>query len=214
MATTKIPRILVEQNAEIATDEIVHFDIHNMIYVIRGKQVMVDHDLAMLYKIETGRLNEAVKRNISRFPERYRFQLTKGEYENLKSQIAISSSDENNNGYGGRRTLPYVFTEQGIAMLSSVLRSDVAVRVSIQIMDTFVEMRKYMANTSLIYNQLNLIEARQIHYQAETDEKFEKVFTYISEHEEANQKVFFDGQIYDAFSLIVTLIQKAEKKSH
>lgn len=212
MASTKISRILAEQNAEIAADKRVHSDIHNMIYVIRGKQVMVDYDLAMLYKVETGRLNEAVKRNISRFPERFRFQLTKDEYENLKSQFAISSLDENNNGYGGRRTLPYVFTEQGIAMLSSVLRSDVAVRVSIQIMDTFVEMRKYMANTSLIYNQLNLIETRQINYQSETDEKFEKVFAYISEHEEANQKVFFDGQIYDAFSLIVSLIQKAEKQ--
>jgi len=129
----------------------------------------------------------------------------------LKSQIATSSS-EDDNGYGGRRKLSFVFTEQGIAMLSAVLRSDVAIRVSIRIMDTFVEMRKYMANTSLLYERLNAMEVRQINYQAETDERFERVFEYISEHEESSQKVFFDGQIYDAFSLIVNLIQKAEKE--
>lgn len=108
--------------------------------------------------------------------------------------------------------MPFVFTEQGIAMLSAVLRSDVAIRVSILIMDTFVEMRKYMANTSLLYERLNAMEVRQINYQTETDERFEKVFEYISEHEESSQKVFFDGQIYDAFSLIVSLIQKADKE--
>lgn len=108
--------------------------------------------------------------------------------------------------------MPYVFTEQGIAMLSAVLRSDVAIRVSIRIMDTFVEMRKYMANTSLLYERLNAMEVRQINYQNETDERFERVFEYISENEESSQKVFFDGQIYDAFSLIVSLIQKAKKE--
>ena len=182
-----------------------------MIYVIRNQQVMIDSDLAMLYQVETKRLNEAAKRNISRFPERFRFQLTKEEYEILKSQIATSSS-EDDNGYGGRRKLPFVFTEQGIAMLSAVLRSDVAIRVSIRIMDTFVEMRKYMANTPLLYDRLKEIEVRQINYQTETDDRFERVFAYISEHEESSQKVFFDGQIYDAFSLIVSLIQKAKKE--
>lgn len=113
----------------------------------------------------------------------------------MKSQIATSSS-EDDNGYGGRRKLPFVFTEQGIAMLSAVLHSDVAIRVGIRIMDTFVEMRKYMANTSLLYERLNAMEVRQINYQAETDERFERVFAYISEHEESSQKVFFDGQIY------------------
>lgn len=191
--------------------EITQFDIRSMIYVIRNQQVMIDSDLAMLYQVETKRLNEAAKRNISRFPERFRFQLTKEEYENLKSQIATSRL-EDDNGYGGRRKLPYVFTEQGIAMLSAVLRSDVAIRVSIRIMDTFVEMRKYMANTSLLYERLNAMEVRQINYQNETDERFERVFEYISENEESSQKVFFDGQIYDAFSLIVSLIQKAKKE--
>ena len=186
-------------------------DIKSLIYVVRNQQVMIDSDLAMLYQVETRVLNQAVKRNISRFPERFRFQLTKEEYENLKSQFVISSL-EDDNGYGGRRKLPFVFTEQGIAMLSAVLHSDVAVRISIKIMDTFVEMRKYMANTSLLYERLNTMEIRQINFQTETDERFERVFKYISEHEESSQKVFFDGQIYDAFSLIVNLIQKADKE--
>ncbi len=108
--------------------------------------------------------------------------------------------------------MPFVFTEQGIAMLSAVLHSDAAIRVSIRIMDTFVKMRKYMANTSLLYERLNAMEVRQINYQTKTDEHFERVFAYISEHEESSQKVFFDEQIYDAFSLIVSLIQKAKKE--
>lgn len=206
-------KVLSKVNTDIQEPhtEVTQFDIRSMIYVVRNQQVMIDNDLAMLYQVETKRLNEAAKRNISRFPERFRFQMTKEEYENLKSQFATSSL-EDDNGYGGRRKLPYVFTEQGIAMLSAVLRSEVAIRVSIRIMDTFVEMRKYMANTSLLYERLNAIEVRQINYQTETDERFERVFEYISEHEEASQKVFFDGQIYDAFSLIVSLIQKAEKE--
>ena len=201
----------INDDTQVTGIESAGADIKSMIYVIRNQQVMIDSDLAMLYQVETKRLNEAAKRNISRFPERFRFQLTKEEYENLKSQIATSSS-EDDNGYGGRRKLPFVFTEQGIAMLSAVLRSDVAIRVSIRIMDTFVEMRKYMANTSLLYERLNAMEVRQINYQAETDERFERVFEYISEHEESSQKIFFDGQIYDAFSLIVNLIQKADKE--
>ena len=177
---------------------------------------MLDSDLAMLYQVETKRLNEAVRRNITRFPERFRFQLTKDEYENLRSQIATSSSDRLENlrsqfvtssmdgknvVQGGRRYMPYVFTEQGIAMLSSVLRSDIAISVSIRIMDSFVEMRKYMANASLLHERLNTMEIRQINYQKATDERFDKVFDYIAAHEDYEQRVFFDGQIYDAFSL-------------
>lgn len=205
---------LVEVNNDLSVSNVenTRYDIKSMIYVVRNQQVMIDNDLAMLYQVETRTLNQAVKRNITRFPERFRFQLTKEEYENLKSQIVISSLETEKGGYGGRRKLPFVYTEQGIAMLSAVLRSEVAIRMSIHIMDTFVEMRKYMANTSLLYERLNAMEIRQIAYQTETDERFNKVFEYISEHEEANQKVFFDGQIYDAFSLIVSLIHKAEKE--
>lgn len=105
--------------------------------------------------------NQAVKRNIARFPERYRFQLTEEEYANLKSQNVISSSENN---YGGRRKLPYVFSEQGIAMLSSVLHSDIAVQVSLRIMDTFVEMRRFIANNQLLFEKISSVELKQLEY--------------------------------------------------
>lgn len=184
--------------------------IKNLIYVIRGQQVMMDKDLAFLYQVETGALNRAVKRNIKRFPESFCFQLSEEEYENLRCQTGISSLEINS--YGGRRYLPYVFTEQGIAMLSAVLRSDVAIQVSIKIMNTFVEMRRFMANNSLILNRINEIEVKQLIYKKDTDEKFDKVFQYISERQEVSQKIFFEGQIYDAFSLLTELISKAEKE--
>ena len=113
-------------------------------------------------------------------------------------------------GRGGRRTLPYVFTEQGISMLASVLHSDVAINVSIGIMRAFVEMRRFIANNALLFERISNVELKQLEYQKKTDEKLEQIFEYISDHEESNQKIFFDGQIYDAFSLLTGLIQKAE----
>ena len=142
----------------------------------------------------------------------FRFQLTKEEYQNLRCQTGISSSAQGENNYGGRRTLPYVFTEQGISMLASVLHSEVAIKVSIGIMRTFVEMRRFIANNALLFERISNVELKQLEYQKQTDEKLDQIFEYISDHEESNQKVFFDGQIYDAFSLIVSLIQKAEKE--
>ncbi|MCM1048385.1 MAG: ORF6N domain-containing protein [Clostridiales bacterium] len=198
--------VVVESNTE---------QIQNLIYVIRGKQVLLDSDLAMLYHVETRTLNQAVKRNISRFPERFRFQLTKSEFENLKSQNVTLSSGDN---YGGRRFMPYAFTEQGIAMLSSVLKSDVAVQVSINIMDTFVEIRKYMADTVYLFKQVNDVVARQIEsdikreaFEKKTEEQLAQVFKYISDHEEDSRKIFFDGQIFDAFSLMTDIVQQANK---
>ncbi len=185
--------------------------IQRMIYVVRGEQVMLDSDLAMLYQVETKNLNKAMKRNIARFPEDFCFKLSLEEYSNLRFQFGTSSQDNNENGHGGRRNLPYVFTEQGISMLSSVLRSEVAVNISITIMRTFIEMRKYMANTSLIYDRINEIEVNQKSYQMESNEKFNQVFKYISDHEESQQKVFYDGQIYDAFSLIIRIISEATR---
>lgn len=108
--------------------------------------------------------------------------------------------------------MPYVYTEQGISMLASVLHSEVAINVSIGIMRTFVELRKFIANNALLFERISSVELRQLEYQKQTDEQLEQIFEYISEHEESNQKVFFDGQIYDAFSLIVNLIQKANKE--
>lgn len=172
--------------------EITRPSIEKRIYVIRDKQVMLDSDLAVLYQVETGALNRAVKRNISRFPEDFRFQLTKEEYQNLRCQTGISSFAQDENNYGGRRTLPYVFTEQGISMLASVLHSEVAIKVSIGIMRTFVEMRRFIANNALLFERISNVELKQLEYQKQTDEKLD--------------------QIFDAFSLIVSLIQKAEKE--
>ncbi len=180
-------------------------EIQEMIYIIRGKQVMVDSDLAELYKVTTGNLNKAMKRNLSRFPEHFCFQLTEPEYENLRFQNGTSSS---NNNYGGRRYMPYVFTEQGIAMLSAVLKSDVAVDVSIKIMNSFVEMRKFLLSNKEMFARLDRVELKQL----ETDKKFEEVFEYIGTNTEVKQNIFFDGQIYDAFSFIVGIVKKAKEE--
>ncbi len=191
------------QELDISVDENA---IKSLIYVVRGQQVMLDSDLAELYQVETKRINEGVKRNQQRFPETFCFQLSEEECDALRSQFATSKEK------GGRRYLPYVFTEQGIAMLSAVLRSDVAIQVSIRIMNTFVEMRRFMASNSLVLSRISEMEVKQLLYQRDTDEKFDKVFQYISEHEEVSQKIFFEGQIYDAFSLLTDLVSKAEKE--
>lgn len=166
----------------------------------------------MLYNVETKRLNESVKRNSKRFPENFCFQLNEEEYEALRSQIATSNiTTESISAKGGRRYLPYVFTEQGIAMLSAILRSDEAITVSLNIMNTFVKMRGFLEENALMFERLSNLELKQLQYQKESNEKFDKIFAYISEHEEAEQHIFFDGQIYDAFSLLVSLIEKSEK---
>lgn len=180
-------------------------EIQNMIYTIRGKQVMVDSDLATLYQVTTKRLNEQVRRNKNRFPSEFMFRLTAEEYEYLRSQNATSSEE---NAHGGRRYMPYVFTEQGIAMISAVLKSDVAVEVSIKIMNSFVEMRRFLISNKEMFARLDRVELKQL----ETDKKLEEVFNYIATNTEVKQNVFFDGQIYDAFSFIVELIKKAKKE--
>lgn len=204
--------IITNDKTEIAVAEPVQSDIRSLIYVVRGQQVMLDSDLAMLYQVETRIFNQAVKRNIARFPDNFRFQLSKEEYDFLRSQSVISKPDDTQEKRGGRRYLPFAFTEQGIAMLSAVLRSDVAIQVSINIMNTFVELRKFVSNNALLFERINEVELKQLQYQRQTDEKFEKVFEYISGHEESTQKIFFEGQIYDAFELLVDLIRKATRK--
>lgn len=180
-------------------------EIQNMIYTIRDKQVMIDSDLATLYQVTTKRLNEQVRRNKNRFPSEFMFRLTAEEYENLRSQNATSSED---NAHGGRRYMPYAFTEQGISMLSAVLKSDVAVEVSIKIMNSFVEMRRFLLSNKEMFARLDRVELKQL----ETDKKLEEVFNYIATNTEVKQNIFFDGQIYDAFSFIVGLVKKAKKE--
>ncbi len=180
-------------------------EIQNLIYTIRDKQVMIDSDLAGLYQVETKYLNRQRSRNADRFPEDFCFQLTKEEYEVLRCQNVTSKNEE---GSGGRRYMPYMFTEQGIAMLSAVLKSDIAVDVSIKIMDTFVRMRNFFVSNKDMFARLDRVELKQI----ETDKKLEEVFNYIASNTEVKQKIFFDGQIYDAFSFIADLIGKAQSK--
>lgn len=204
--TTKM--ILLNEETNIEPYEIE--DIKQKIYTIRGKQVMLDSDIAMLYEIETKKLNQSVKRNKKRFPKEYCFQLSEIELENLRSQFVTSSL--NKNSYGGRRYLPYAFTEQGVAMLSAVLHSDKAINLSIKIINAFVEMRRFVLNNQMLFQKISNLELKQIEYQKSTNDKFEKVFEYIEGHKEVEQKVFFDGQVYDAFSMMVDLIKKAEKE--
>lgn len=183
-------------------------NIKNLIYTIRGKQVILDSDVAMLYHYETKYINLAVRRNKERFPENFCFQLTDIETENLRLQFATSSLTREN--YGGRRTLPYVFTEQGIAMLSGLLRNEIAVKVSINIMNAFVEMRKFLVANGQVFQEINTIKGKLL----EHDKKFDIVFNELQteNQEEFKQKIFFNGQIYDAYSLIIDIIRRAKSK--
>ncbi|MBS7321216.1 MAG: ORF6N domain-containing protein [Myroides sp.] len=178
--------------------------IKNLIYTIRDKQVILDSDIAKIYQVETKVFNQAVKRNVERFPENFRFQLTQDEFDtiNLRSQFVTSSFN-----YGGRRYLPYVFTEQGIAMLSAVLRSDVAVKVSIEIMNAFVEMRKLLISNASLFHRLNKIELKQL----ESDQKFEEIFKALeSDKLHSDKGVFYDGQIFDAYTFVSDIIRSAK----
>ncbi len=142
----------MEENKLIIQNELSNEDIKNLIYTIRGKQVMLDSDVARLYHYETRRINETVKRNIERFPMEFCFQLTSKEYEHLKSQIATS------NARGGKQKLPYVFTEKGILMLSGLLKNEVAIEVSIKIVEAFVEMRKFISSNGQLFERLTNVE--------------------------------------------------------
>ena len=188
-------------------------DIKRRIFTIRGKQVMLDSDLAELYGYDVKRLNEQVRRNKERFPEDFMFQLTKVEVNFVKSQFATSQRSDFFAGQeGGRRKLPNVFTEQGIYMLSTVLRGELAVKQSIFIMRAFREMRHFITNNAALFERISSVELRQLEYQKQTDKRFDQLFEFIGEHTETHQKIFFDGQIYDAFSLLIELIQKAEQE--
>ncbi|MEA3415004.1 MAG: ORF6N domain-containing protein [Thermodesulfobacteriota bacterium] len=180
-------------------------DIQSRIFEVRGLQVMLDYVLAELYGVEVKRLNEQVKRNINRFPKRFRFQLTKQELENLKSQFATSSKDSQ---HGGKRKLSYAFTEQGVSMLSAVLKSETAINVSIQIMDAFVNMRKFLTNNASIFQRLDKVEQKQLI----TDTKLDKVLNAIELKEiTPKQGIFYNGQIFDAYKLVADIIRTAKK---
>lgn len=177
----------------------VNNNVENMIYEIRGVQVMLSSDVAKLYQVETRRINEVIKRNIKRFPDTFCFQLTENEFNNLRSQFAISSE----NSHGGVRYLPYVLTEQGIMMLSGLLKSDIAVKVNVQIIDAFVKLRRYVSN-SLINNEMLLNHEHRIL-------KLENTFNKMQKKEKINT-IFFEGQIFDAYTLLLDLFDSAKEE--
>lgn len=186
--------------------------VQNLIYTIRGQQVMLDSDLAELYGYEVKRLNEQVRRNINRFPQDFMFQLTVEEIpERLKSQFATLNDNGNRRGLHIKK-LPYAFTEQGIYMLATVLRGELAEKQSIYIMRAFREMRHFIANNTLMFERIKSVELKQLEYQKQSDEKFEHIFNYIADHEESSQKIFFSGQIFDAFSLLTDIVSQAKKE--
>jgi hypothetical protein len=175
--------------------------LQDKIYIIRDMAVMLDFELAEIYKVETRIFNQAVKRNLSRFPEKYRFQLTDKEFDNLRSQIVISSE------HGGRRYLPYVFTEQGVSMLSAVLRSDTAIDISIKIIDSFVAMRKFITNNAGIFQRVENIEQKLLRH----DDNFNKIFNALeSGYTKPTQGVFYDGEIFDAYAFVNKLVKEAK----
>jgi len=174
-------------------------EIQGKIYLIRGKQVMLDRDLAELYQVETRALNQAVKRNINRFPNDFMFQLTNEEVENLKSQFVISSFS-----HGGLRNSPFVFTEQGVSMLASVLKSKIAVSVSIQIIRIFVSFRKFASENILLFEKIKVLENKVNGH----DNKLEQL---INANLPKTEGIFYDGQIFDAYAFVSNLIKSANK---
>ncbi|MCK5506988.1 MAG: ORF6N domain-containing protein [Desulfobacterales bacterium] len=195
-------------------------EIQNRIYTIRDVQVMLDEDLALLYGVKTKVFNQAVKRNRDRFPEEFMFQINNDELSHLKSQIGFSKKDSlrsqnvtlNSARGKHRKYLPYASTEQGVAMLSAVLRSETAVKVSIQIINAFVAMRKFITTNAQIFHRLDAVEQKQLEYKAETDKKFDRIFNAIESKEiTPKQGIFFDGQIFDAYKFVSDLIRRAKK---
>ncbi len=177
--------------------------IQQQILVLRGKQTLLDRDLAKIYQVDTKVLNQAVKRNIERFPEEFRFQLTKEEFENWKSQFVTSNMDKM-----GLRKIPYAFTEQGVAMLSGVLRSDIAIQVSIQIMKAFVTMRHTYITNQEINSRISSIEFKQQF----TDEKVNQLFKALEQNElPLSHGIFYEGEIFDAYKFALELIKSAKR---
>ncbi len=201
----------MEENKLSIQNEISNEEIKNLIYTIRGKQVMLDSDVAMLYHYETKNVNKAVKRNIDRFPEDFCFQLTKDEMDKMWFQNGTTSKGEKNK-YRSEKYLPYAFTEQGIAMLSGVLKNDIAIEVSINIMRAFIEMRKFINTNKNLFEKVINIENKMDKKFIEQDKKFDIIFDQLQLEENIKQRIFFDGQIYDAYSLIIDIIKRANKK--
>ena len=194
-------------NKEVA----VKSEIESKILTIRNQQVMIDRDLAELYGVETKVLNQAVKRNIERFPENFMFQLDESEFANWKSQIVTSNSDKM-----GLRKRPYAFTEQGVAMLSAVLKSKTAVQISIKIMNAFVAMRHFLQSNAELFTELKTIKRHQIEADMqikETSNRVNELFSLMDKyHIDETQGIFFQGQIFDAYAKFERFLRSAAKE--
>jgi hypothetical protein len=194
----------MSEKCKMVKNEVEKFDesiIRDRIFSVRGFQVMLDRDLAELYGVETKVLNQAVKRNKDRFPEKFCFLLNNREMQNLKSQFVTSS-------WGGKRKNSTVFTELGVAMLAGVLKSETAVKISIMIIEAFVAMRKFIQANGQIFQRLDRVELKQI----ETDKRVDKVFEIMeSKNSVPEQGIFFEGQVFDAYNFVSDLFRKAEK---
>lgn len=191
-----------ELSVEVTTQRVA-----SRIFTLRGVHVLLDSHLAEMYRVETKVLNKAVKRNAARFPVSFCFQLTAEEWANLRFQFGTSSA-----AHGGRRYLPFVFTEQGVAMLSAVLHSDIAVEVSIRVINAFVEMRKILLNNAHLFQKVEQIEIRQIKHIADSDQKFSQIFNALKAQpgEPPRQGIFYNGQIFDAYTFAASLIKRAK----
>ena len=178
-------------------------EIEKQIILLRGKQVILDRDLARLYEVEVSQMNRQVKRNIERFPDDFMFQITKEELNGLKCHFGISNSR------GGDRSLPYAFTEQGVSMLAGLLRSSIAINANITIIRAFTAMRKLITYNSDYFSRIERIEARQL----ESETKITELFNRLNENEfNPKQGIFFDGQIYDAYAFVAGLVRRAEER--
>ena len=203
-------------------NEISILQIEKKIFVIRGVQVMIDRDIAELYGVETRVLNQAVKRNMERFPEEFMFQLNEEEFENWKSQIVISNSNlmsqiaTSSSDKMGLRKRPFAFTEHGVTMLASVLKSETAVKASIQIVKAFVSMRHFVQNNSQIFAELKSIREHQLEtdvHLKESDKRIDQLFTLMDKYNvNDTQGIFFQGQIFDAYAKFESFIQSAQKE--
>lgn len=189
----------------ICQEKFLNKDIKDLIYTIRGMQVMLDSDVANLFKYTTKNINKSVKNNAERFPEYYCFQLTTKEYNSLMTRrYNIIKIGRSNN----RKYLPYVFTEYGITMLAALLKSEVAVNISIKIVNTFMQMRKNFSENNQVFERLTSLEYKLL----EQEKKINNIFGELKFEENIKQKIFFKGQIYDAYSIIIDIIKSANKK--
>lgn len=214
---------IVKVEAAVINSSFTEDDIRHRIYTIRGVQVMLDRDLAIMYGVETGALNRQVKRNIDRFPSDFMFQLTKEEWDSMKCQNGISNMEEVlkcqngiSNSRGGARYLPYAFTEEGVSTIPTVLRSPQAAQTHVLIMRAFVAMRKFIIANAGVLQRLERVELKQLRSEQWKDEVERRFDDILDRMDDGSLKhklgMFFDGQMFESYSLVEELVKRASKR--